>query len=210
MIESFLLKSAAIAPSSLDRVCRILLNIDHRSGGLSKDRIVDRFTKLAERHFENGALFEVIWLLYTLRGFKKPFRSKKIMEMASATPSSAIRLILLDISSKGHCTTPAPVSAWEDEIEEDGVLANWSWLFAYEGIRHGWLNDKKGLMTKPFFKAMADRDVVFYDPRRNVRKSQSVKRDRQRESRDQGKEVLQLLEQLRGVEFSEGLFSSEY
>ncbi|WP_412033190.1 RNA-directed DNA polymerase [Nitratireductor aquimarinus] len=210
MIESFLLKSAAIAPSSLDRVCRILLNIDYRPGGLSKDRIVDRFTKLAERHFENGALFEVIWLLYTLRGFKKPFRSKKLMELACATPSSAIRLILLDTSDKGYCTTPAPVSAWEDEIEEDGVLANWSWLFAYEGIRHGWLSDKKGLMAKPFFKAMADRDVVFYDPRRNVRKSQSVKRDRQRESRDQEKEVLRLLEQLRGVEFSVSLFSSEY
>lgn len=210
MIESFLLKSAAIAPSTLDRVCRILLNIDHRSGGLSKDRIVDQFTKLAERHFENGALFEVIWLLYTLRGFKKPFRSKKIMELASGAPSSAIRLILLDMSDKGCCATLAPVCAWEDEIDEEGVLTNWSWLFAYEGIRHGWLTDRHGLMAKPFFKAMADRDVVFYDPRRNVRKSQSIKRDRHLERVDQGKEVLQLLEQLRGVDFADDPFGAEY
>lgn len=210
MIESFLLKSAAVAPSTLDRVCRILLNIDHRYGGLSKDRIVERFTKLAERHFENGALFEVLWLLYTLRGFKKPIRSRRIMEFASSVPSSAIRLILLDMSDKGCCLTPAPVQRWENEISEDGVLTNWSWLFAYEGIRHGWLKDNHGLMAKPFFKAMADKDVVFYDPRRNVHRSQRVKRDRRLERIEQGREVIQLLEQLRGVEFASDLFESEY
>lgn len=210
MIESFLLKSTAVAPSTLDRVCRILLNIEHRFGGLSTDRIVDRFTNLTERHFENGALFEVIWLLYTLRGFKKPIRSSRIMDLASATPSSAIRLILLDMNDKGCCATPAPVKAWEDEIDEESVLTGWSWLLAYEGIRHGWLKDNHGLMAKPFFKAMADRDVVFYDPRRNVRKSQSVKRDRRVERIDQGKEVLQLMEQLRGVDFDEDFFGYGY
>lgn len=210
VLESFLLKAAVIAPISMDRVCRIILNIDHTSGGLSKERLAKRFTSLAERHFENGALFEVIWLLYTLRGLKKPFKSSKIMKYAENVQSSSIRLLLLDMTSKGLCVTPAPAEKWEDEINEQRILSDWSWLAAYEGIRKGWLKDKQGVMAHPFFKAMNDRDVVFYDPRKNVRKSASVKRDRSRERREQDVEVLNFLEALRGVDFQIDTGWSEY
>jgi len=210
VLESFLLKAAVIAPISMDRVCRIILNIDHTSGGLSKARLARRFTSLAEKHFENGALFEVIWLLYTLRGLKKPIKSSKIMKYAENVQSSAIRLLLLDMSSKGLCLTPAPAEKWEEEINEESVLSDWSWLVAYEGIRKGWLKDKHGLMAKPFFKAMNDRDVVFYDPSKNVRTSASVKRDRNHERREQNREVVSFLETLRGVDFQIDTGWSEY
>nr|WP_237701591.1 RNA-directed DNA polymerase [Paracoccus sp. TRP] len=210
VLESFLLKAAAIAPISMDRVCRIILNIDHTSGGLSKERLAKRFTGLAERHFENGALFEVIWLLYTLRGLKKPIKSSKIMKYAENVQSSAIRLLLLDMTSKGLCVTPAPAGMWEDEINEQRILSDWSWLAAYEGIRKGWLKDKQGVMAHPFFRAMNDKDVVFYDPLKNVRKSASVKRDRSRERREQNLEVMNFLEALRGVDFQIDTGWSEY
>lgn len=200
-LESFLLKAAVIAPGSMDRVCRIILNIDHAYGGLSKDRLVQRFTSLAEKHFDNGALFEVIWLLYTLRGLKKPIRTLKIMKHAEGVQSSAIRLLLLDMSSKGLCVSPAPVACWEHEISEERVLSDWSWLVAYEGIRKGWMKDRNGLMAKPFFKAMSDRDVMFYDPKKNVKASASVKRDRSRERVEQNREVMSFLDSLRRVDF---------
>jgi hypothetical protein len=106
--------------------------------------------------------------------------------------------------------TPAPAEKWEDEITEQRILSDWSWLAAYEGIRKGWLKDKQGVMAHPFFKAMSDRDVVFYDPRKNVRKSASVKRDRNRERREQNFEVLNFLEALRGVDFQIDTGWSEY
>lgn len=210
VLESFLLKAAVTAPISIDRICRIVLNIDHTSGGLSKERLVKRFTSLTERHFENGALFEVIWLLYTLRGLKKPIKSSKLMKYAENVQSSAIRLLLLDMTSKGLCITPAPAQKWEAEISEDRVLSDWSWLVAYEGIRKGWLKDTKGVMAKPFFKAMADKNVVFYDPSKNVRKSASVKRDRYLERREQNQEVVHFLDALRGIEFQIDTGLSEY
>ena len=210
VLESFLLKAAVTAPISMDRICRIILNVDHTSGGLSKERLARRFTSLAERHFENGALFEVIWLLYTLRGLKKPIKSSKLMKYAENVQSSAIRLLLLDMTSKGLCITPAPAKKWEAEISEDRVLSDWSWLMAYEGIRNGWRKDTKGVMAKSFFKAMADKNVVFYDPSKNVRKSASVKRDRYRERREQNQEVVRFLESLRGVEFQIDTGLSDY
>ena len=132
------------------------------------------------------------------------------MKYAESVQSSAIRLLLLDMSSKGLCVTPDPAQKWEEEINEERVLSDWSWLVAYEGIRKGWLKDKHGLMAKPFFKAMSDRDVVFYDPSKNVRTSARVKRDRSRERREQNREVVSFLEALRGVDFQIDTGWSEY
>ena len=201
VLESFLLKASVVSPSSMDRICRIILNIDHTSGGLSKDRLVKRFTALVERNFENGSIFEVLWILYILRGLKKPIKSARIMKYAGGVNSSAVRLLLLDMTSRGLCTTPAPIGLWENEINEERILSDWSWLSAYEGIRHGWLADKNNVMATPFFHAMISRGVAFYDAGKNVRTSASIKRDRRAEIKEQKREVAKLLEALRGVDF---------
>jgi len=200
ILESFLLKAAAIAPGTMDRICRIILNINHIYGCISIKRISERFLRMAEKHFENGALFEVIWLLYTIRGLKYPINSSKIMACAEGVPSSSIRLLLLDMTSKGLCMKPAPAQKWENEINQDRILSDWSWLFSYEGIRKGWLNDRHGVMNHPFFKIMNDKDINFYDPNKNIKRSTSVKRDRRREYSEHKREVLNLLRELRGVD----------
>ena len=164
ILESFLLKVAAISPSSMDRICRIILNIEHKKGGLSRNRLFHRFKTFIIRHFENGYLFEVIWLLYTLRGLKKPFKATEIFSLAESCPSSVIRLLLLDMKNKGICLGNLPIEKWENEASEEDVLGSWSWLYAYEAIRKGWMSDPNGLLAKPFFRAMDIRNVIFYDP----------------------------------------------
>lgn len=90
VLESFLLKSAVISPISLNHICRIILNLQHRTKKLSRNRIGKRFTELAERNLEKGNIYEVIWLVYTLRGLKIPLRSKIISELIETTASSAL------------------------------------------------------------------------------------------------------------------------
>lgn len=203
VLESFLLKAAAIAPSSMDRICRIILNIQHQSGGLSRDRLVARFLLLAEKHLANGSLFEVIWLLYTIRGLKKPFRAPGITALAEDVASSAVRLLLLDICDKGICLSKLPIAKWENEVTEDRVLSDWSWLYAYEAIRKGWMRDRNKLLASPFFKAMHDRDVVFYDPSKNVQRSQSFRKQRAVLRKQQDQEVLRMFASLRGVKMDD-------
>ena len=210
VLESFLLKAAAVSPISLDRICRIILNIDRFTGGLSKGRIIARFTELLEKQMENGALYEVIWLLYTLRGLKKPFRSRGFMQHVENVQSSVIRLLLLDMDSKGLCGTQLPINKWEGEIRRDRVLTDWTWLFAYEGIRKGWLRDQHSVMTTPFFASMDARDVSFYDPTKNVRKSQSVKRTDRRKRQADIREVTSMLKDIRGVDFVSDLDWYDY
>lgn len=210
IVESFLLKVAAISPISMDRVCRIILNIEYKTGGLSKERIVDRFISLAEKYFENGSLYEVIWLLYALRGMKKQFHSEKIMNLSENVQSSALRLLLLDMNQMGLCVKKPPTAKWASEIKQDRVLEDWSWLYAYEAIRKGWLPDPTGLISKAFFKPMNDRDVVFYDPRRNVRRSSVVKKTAHVERKRQTLEVELLMQLLRGEDHRFDGGSSDY
>lgn len=202
-MESFLLKAAVVAPISMDRICRIILDLQHNSKSVSAKRIGERFLPLAERNFEKGQTYEVIWLLYTLRGLKRPISAKAICEIAESSPSSAIPLLLLDMKSKGMGLGKLPKVEWERKLTEESVLTDWSWLLAYEGFRHGWLTDTKGLMAKPFFKPMADRNVVFYDPLKNVQTSRSFVAMRNRTRRRDTVEIRLLFEAMRGIDFGE-------
>lgn len=199
-VETFLLKAAAIAPISLDRICRIVLNINHETGKLSKRRLTSRFVKLAERHIENGSLYEVIWLLFSIRGLKQPFLSKRIIELSETAESSTLRLLLLDMDQLGLCMKKLPKNTWEKDISIERCLSDWTWLFAYEAVRKGWLKATPAFLNSPFIKPMHSRDVVFYDPRRNVARSNKIKRERTEVRKKDNLQVANLISLLRGVD----------
>jgi hypothetical protein len=202
-IESFLLKAAVIAPGSMDKICRIILNLQHRTGAISAKRIGRRFSFLAERNLEKGHHFEVIWLLFTLRGLQRPFEAKKLCNLSENASSSAISLLLLDMKQTGMGIGTLPKVEWERQISSASVLQDWSWLLAYEGFRKGWLNDAKGLLKEPFFAAMDENDIVFYDPKRNVPTSRSVVRKAFKLRSRQSYEMKAFFAALRGDSFDE-------
>ncbi|MBB1249830.1 hypothetical protein [Rhizobium sp. G21] len=105
----------------------------------------------------------------------------------------------MDMGDKGIFQNKIPAENWAQEASHDRVLSDWSWLYAYEAIRKGWMPDPHNLLQKPFFKAMHDRDVVFYDPEKNVRSSWSLRRDMASERARQTTEVVELLNSLRGA-----------
>jgi hypothetical protein len=202
-IESFLLKSAVIAPSSMDKICRIILNLQFTSGGISAERIGRRFVLLAERNLEKGHHFEVIWLLYTLRGLKRPFKSERLCELSEGAASSSISLILLDMKRMRMGIGTLPKEEWEAQISSESVIRDWSWLLGYEAFRKGWLKDKIGLLKEPFFAAMDANDIVFYDPKRNVPTSRSVIGKAVKLRNQHSKEMRVFFASLRGESFED-------
>ena len=198
-LESFLLKAAVIAPNSMDRTCRILLNLQHQTNGVSVKRVVHRLLLLAERNLEKGYTYEAIWLLYALRGLRRPVGSKLITELTEYLPSSAVALVLLDMKEKGIWSGALATGSWEAMISQEKTLSSWIWLLAYEGFRNGWLSDKRNLMSKKFFKPMAERSVVFYDPRRTVMKSQRIVEFSSKRRRQDAIEARRILVNLRGI-----------
>ena len=203
VVESFLIKAAVVAPGSMDRICRVVLDVQNRTNALSAKRIGSRFINLVRVALEKGHHYEAIWLLYTLRGLKRPVDIRSIKELIADVESAAIALILLDMKSKGLCIGKLPIENWEGKISEDSVNSDWTWLLAYEAYRHGWMVDHNKLLNKPLFKAMASRNVVFYDPKRNINTSSSEADNRSTRRKRSMAEVKKLLESLRGVSAAE-------
>ena len=202
-MESFLIKSVVVSPISLDRICRVILDLQNRTRKLSAKRIGERFIWLIESAMEKGHLFEAIWLLYTLRGLKRSVKAQTICDASAKIQSAAIGLILMDMKSKGLILGKLPIDEWQSQISKESIKSDWTWLMAYEGIRNGWLLDVHGLMRQPLFKPLFDRKIVFYDARRNILRSASVATKR-REARKQDMfEVKELLKKLRGFEITD-------
>lgn len=145
-------------------------------------------------------MYEAIWLLYTLRGLKIPLNSKRFSELLENTPGSVLPLISLDMRSKGLFHTSLPKEKWENNFDYEKIRSNWCWLLAYEGFRNGWLQDKKNLMAKPFFKPMSDRGVIFYDPHRNIPNSKAILKKRRQAQKIQYVNLSRLMFSLRGLE----------
>jgi hypothetical protein len=199
-VESFLLKAAIVSPGAMDRICRILINIQYNTKRISKARIQERFTKLAERNIDNGNVYEALWQLYTLRGLRMSLDSSSICERMEKIPSSVLALVLLDMKSRGLCVRKLPQTEWENQFSKNSILSDWSWLLAYEGIRHGWLSDRSKVMREPFFRAMLARNVVFYDEQRNVRPSYSVTQIARRQRNLNVTVARNMLQRIRGID----------
>jgi hypothetical protein len=176
MMESFLLKAAVISPISLDKICRMIVNIDRDTAKLSRVRIAKRFEEMALRMLEKGHDYEAMWLIYTIRGLRQYLRRSRMAEILKEYSGACIPLVVLDMESKGLVNFRIPKEVWESSFDGDRVRSDWSWLLAYEAIRKGWLVDKHGILRLPFFSEMDTRDVVFYDPKKNVADSRAVKK----------------------------------
>jgi hypothetical protein len=198
-LESFLLKAAVLAPISLDKICRVIINIDNDTHKLSKGRIISRFRILAERSIERGNTFEAIWLIYTIRGLHGKLNSKRISDLMLDHHGSTLPLILLDMQNSGLFTQKLPKEHWEELMNKERINSDWVWLLAYEGIRKGWISDKKKILSTPFFKAMHSRDVVFYDQKANIKTSRKAIIERKEAWKANMGETKALLKALRGI-----------
>lgn len=199
ILESFLLKAAVVAPGSMSRVCELLLNIEHDTKAISRRRVGPRLIELAARNLTNGNLYEAIWQLYALRGLGISVNSKEISQLAEICTSSALGLVLLDLDSRGLFARKLPKAKWEADSTKERVRCDWIWLLAYEGFRHGWLNDAKKVMNDDFFAPMAARNVVFYDPKRNVRPTSRVVKLRANTRKRNLKDITRFFMEIRGI-----------
>jgi hypothetical protein len=199
-VESFLLRSVTLSPISIPSIARVLINLHHDTKKISVQRVSKRLRQELRRHSDNGNTLEVIWLLYILRGLSTSVRVSDVRPYVNRLSSSAVALVLLDMESRGLLIGSLNKSDWSSEIDSQVCLSSGLWLLAYEGIRHGWLSDPFSLATQPFFKPMLDRNIAFYDPRRNVPLT-SVTVKRRRRARARARRVtFALIQGLRGFE----------
>lgn len=202
-LESFLLRSITLSPISMSGIARVLINLHHDTKSVSVARVSKRVKQELIRNFDKGNTLECIWLLYILRGLSAKINISTIECYVFEPSSSAISLILLDMNDKGLIIGPMPSAHWASVMTEERSKSSGLWLLAYEGIRHGWLPDPNNLANKGVFKPMLDRNVVFYDPRRNVPTTKSTVKRRNRARARSRRATFSLIQSLRGFDFDD-------
>lgn len=200
-VESFLLKAAAVSSISLSRICQTLITIESTGKRISKSRVRERFVHLLEKNLVNGNDYEVIWLIYTLRGLKISFKSKLLTQAMDDTRGSVIPLMLLDMKSKSLYHSSIPIGEWETRYTKESIESEPGWMLLYEGIRHRWLKDTNNLMQSRMFKPLIDRGIQFYDPKKNVLSTRATRRMRLSRLKKIHGARTRLIDMLRGVEF---------
>jgi hypothetical protein len=102
--------------------------------------------------------------------------SKKISSYIEGYKGAVLPLILMDMKDKKLFVRRLPKEKWERHISKHSTQTDWTWLLGYEGIRNGWLSDRKKLMEEALFEALAKRNIVFYNRTKNVKSSRRLKK----------------------------------
>lgn len=188
-LESFIARAVAVDPRVIDRACILYINLHHEGFKLDLARLKRRFVPLVEDALEAGEAFEAIWTLHLFRGLRISLDGTRVAELSAASDNPSVCLVLLDMEAEGLVTS-LPRRQWLRRISAS-KLDDPIWLLAYEGVRHKWLPDPgKKLQRSAFLKPMFQRNVVFYDPRKNVPNRVSRRRRRLAQRRSQWNVVL--------------------
>lgn len=114
---------------------------------------------------------EVAWLLFWAReiGLKLPVAA---FEKVTKLRSSAVGLITLDLRERGQIDGKLTVTEWRKAATTDGLKSE-LWLIAYEATKKGWWKGKCSsnfITGHPFFAAIWNKEIEFYDPKKRARK----------------------------------------
>jgi hypothetical protein len=133
--------------------------------------------RLIRERLPSGHEHEAIWALFLLRALRSGIATKKDLAPVLEVEPTLCSLVALDMRQqhKASFTTP---NAWT-KIAKDCDLSSEDWLFVYEVAQKGWITDGLSKIKKHnFFAALLNRDVWFYDEKRNFRSTIRILRDR--------------------------------
>lgn len=164
LFEDLLIKTALIEPAILDKLTRIFLSYKGYIDADSKIKLKKLISAIIKDHCPVRHNFEISWSLWIAKTFDLEIEEQLANDIIKTRDNISI-LILLDMMNNSTLIQGSPnVAELEAELK-DNILFTENWLWAYEGIKKGWLNPAEInlLENNLFFKLLKDHDVEFYD-----------------------------------------------
>jgi len=170
IFENLLLKSALIEPSILDVVTRILLTYQNYFNAETRIKLKKVIEMVIENHSQLKNSFEVAWALWLAKTFQIEIEYSIVNSVINMKDSISL-LILLDILQDRNLIAQYSnlFIVLEQDLTED-VFNSDLWLFAYEGIKKGWISSSNPnlISDNHFFKILQDLDIDFYNRENQV------------------------------------------
>jgi hypothetical protein len=159
IFEALLLKTALVAPSSLEIVSRILES--YRSW-VNRDKVLKAMDKLVAYHATLNHHLEIVWALWIMKQFCRVLPARHVASLVHSS-NPFVLLLMLDLESKGLIEGGKIESSLKTQIA-DALNSNEDqadWLLYYEAVEvKKWISAKK----RQGFKPLRDGKVSFYDP----------------------------------------------
>lgn len=179
LFEDLLIKTALIEPAILDKLTRIFLSYKKYIDSDSKIKLKKLISTIIKDHCPVRHNFEMSWSLWIARTFEISIEEHLANDIIQTRDNISI-LILLDLIKNTTLVQGSPnISELERELK-DNILFTENWLWAYEGIKKGWLNpiEVNLLDNNHFFKLLKDSNVEFYDVARQLNTYMSLNEEK--------------------------------
>lgn len=153
LYEVYLLQLLANYPNTAKAVFDIVQNHDKGSGA----NIAAVLNRLLSS--KNTTVFDVVWLLYGCLLFDVTLTELSAQTSARLNdPLVWLMLLHLKQKEKVQLDYDDFINAWDGfSLEDEG------WLFKYEAVRKGWVDDDHNVITSnPFFAKLLEQGVSFY------------------------------------------------
>jgi hypothetical protein len=153
LYEVYLLQLLANYPNTAKGVFDIIQNHEKGSG----DNIAAVLNRLLSS--KNTTVFDVVWLLYGCLLFDVTL-TELSAETAARLNDPLVWLMLLHLKQKEkvHLEYDDFANAWDGfSLDDEG------WLFKYEAVHQGWIDDDHNVIgDDPFFAKLLEQGVSFY------------------------------------------------
>jgi hypothetical protein len=161
LIVDLVCQSVLIEPGCIVKVVALLVHYDINGVKLDKGVIRSAIEVLVERNFRTGVGGDVVWALVLAQALKIEL-DKQVGRKISKIDDDCVAILSMHLAElkllHGWSAT-----LWQKRIRPD-VLNGEHWLAIYEGVRHGWLTDKRSIIKNDaLFGPLLAAQIGFYD-----------------------------------------------
>ncbi len=158
----------------------VLREIEH--GDVDKAKLAGFLERRLPELAQENRTGEIIWLLFLVIRLGVELPSNKLSRLFQLE-NSMVALMLTYASNSGTVLGVVDHSTWQQHLSSQGLKGS-MWLYAYESIRNGTnpSTDRTFIEQDPFFSALLNRNVKFFDPERGFASMGSALRLRRAEN----------------------------
>jgi hypothetical protein len=174
--ESYLLRSIALSPDSLEFVAYTLWRHNLEGAPIDKKRWRRVLSSVILRGLNAGRDSEVAWSLWIHKSLGMKVRPE-VTAALGAADNSVIAIVALDLDDRALLRGSLDRTKWTSLLT-NAELFRENWLLVYESVHKGWLTPAAGQVTAdPFFQELHASDVSFYEQEKVERLLDIVRRD---------------------------------
>ncbi len=142
----------------------VLREIEH--GDLERAKLSGFLERRLPELAQENRTGEIIWLLLLVVRLELELPSSRLAPLFQLE-NSMVALMLTYAANQGTLSGAVDHSTWQQHLSGEGLKGP-MWLYAYETIRNGTnpSTDRTFIEQDPFFSALLNRNIKFFDPER--------------------------------------------